>query len=319
LASKIWHPKEGKVFLANFNNSLMIRDVKEKYSEIHQFWRRKTYVKDEDKLLPSYLREFPEPYQVAQYYCGGTWNDYNSPFTIQIGFCNLDCFWCFVSDELKNGTTGRFFSAKEIINIWATNEDKGILRLSGGEPFLAPDFIIELGKEIRKCNNSRLYLWIDTNLLGTGYERVVKKLSTLDIPFGICGCFKGFDEKDFEYNTRKNGKLFYKQFINAKEILNNLGKKGELFFYIPEILEKIKSDEIENKIFSLIELLTSKIHPLAPLRTTILYIKEYEINKEKMHKQRLESGLTRRKWFEILEQKYPLNLRWLPQHQINIK
>ncbi|KKM90903.1 hypothetical protein LCGC14_1233860, partial [marine sediment metagenome] len=98
-----------------------------RYTYVKDFWRKKTYVKDEDMLLPGYKREFPEPYQVAQFSCGGTWNDYNAPLAIQVGLCNLDCRWCFVDDKLKKCEIGAYFSAKDIINLWS--------------PFQCPDTI----------------------------------------------------------------------------------------------------------------------------------------------------------------------------------
>ena len=316
---KLWLSKEKKVFLSSFESSKMEKEADEKYTYVKDFWRKKTYAKEEDMLFPSYKREFPEPYQVAQSYCGGTWNDYNSPFTIQVGLCNLDCRWCYVDEQLKRCETGQYFSAKEIINLWKDMESKGIFRVSGGEPFLAPEFLIEIGKEFKKINSKRRYLWIDTNLLGRDYEVVVKNLSTFDIPFGICGCFKGFDKKNFEFNAQREGKLLNIQFENAKAILDNLGEKGELFFYIPEIIEPTNDEVIRVKIIKFIEEVKQKIHELAPLRFTILDIHEYYANVEKMIETRLEQGKTKSIWLLILKEIYPIELFWLPQYQVDIK
>lgn len=316
---KLWLNEEKKVFLSSFDTSEMKKEEDEKYTCVNDFWRKKTYVKEEDMLLPSFKREFPEPYQVTQFYCGGTWNDYNAPFTIQVGYCNLDCRWCYVDKKLKICEIGRYFSVKEIINLWKKNEKVGVLRISGGEPFLAPEFLIELGKEFKKINNNRKYLWIDTNLLGRDYQKVITNLSSLDIPFGICGCFKGFDKKNFEFNTQKDGKLLDKQFENTKRILDNLGKNGELFFYIPEFIEPINDDVIRNSIIKFIEDIKKKVHNLAPLRFTVLDIHEYYANVENMIEKRLEKGKTKTIWFSILKEIYPIHLLWLPQYQIDIK
>jgi len=317
--NQVWLDEEKKVFLANFSGSSMIKDSDNKYSIINDYWRKKTYVKDDEKLLPMYQQEFLEPYRVAQSYCGGTWNDYNTPFAIQVGTCNLNCFWCFVSDELRDGKIGDYFTVKEVLDMWRNNEEKGVLRITGGEPFLAPEFLIEIGKEIKKLKEKQRYLWIDTNLLGKKYDLVAKTLSDLEIPFGICGCFKGFDKETFRFNTNAPKDLFNKQFNNARTILNNLYNNGELFFYVPEILENINEKEIEKKIINFYEQLTSKVHELAPLRVTVLKIKSYEANKEKLDFKRLESGLTRKLWFKFLKTKYPINKIWLPQYQINLK
>ncbi len=317
--SKIWLKNEKKVFLANFSGSSMVKDSDNIYSMINDFWRKKTYVKEEDKLLPMHEQEFLEPYRVAQSYCGGTWNDYNTPFAIQVGACNLNCFWCFVSDDLREGKIGDYFTVKDVIEMWRKNENKGVLRITGGEPFLAPEFLIEIGKELKKLKERQRYLWIDTNLLGKNYDNVAKTLSDLEIPFGICGCFKGFDKETFRFNTNAPKDLFDKQFINARTILNNLYNNGELFFYVPEILENINETEIEKKIINFYEQITSKVHELAPLRVTVLKIKSYEANKDKLDFKRLESGLTRNLWLKYLKTKYTIDLIWLPQYQIKLK
>lgn len=315
----IWLGEEKKVFLANFSGSSMIKDSNNIYSLINDYWRKKTYVKDDEKLLPMYQQEFLEPYRVAQSYCGGTWNDYNTPFAIQVGACNLNCFWCFVSDELRQGKIGHYFTVKEVLDMWRSNEKKGVLRITGGEPFLAPEFLIEIGKEIKNLKEKQRYLWIDTNLLGKKYDLVAKTISDLEIPFGICGCFKGFDKETFRFNTNAPKDLFDKQFNNAHTILNNLYNNGELFFYVPEILENINEKEIEKKIINFYEQITSKVHELAPLRVTVLKIKSYEANKDKLDFKRLESGLTRNLWLKFLKTKYPMDLIWLPQYQIKLK
>jgi uncharacterized Fe-S cluster-containing radical SAM superfamily protein len=314
----LWNSEEKKVFLANFSDSKMQLDSKNKYSKIDDFWRIKTYVKDEDKLNTQFEREFPEPYQVAQYYCGGTWNDYNSPFVIQIGLCNLNCEWCFVDKSLRNMEKGAYFSAHEIIEIWYKNTNCGVLRITGGEPFLAPDFLIEIGKEIKTNFQKHRYLWIDTNLLGFDYQRVVNELSHLDIPFGICGCFKGFDEKNFQENTKGDPKLFNTQFENAKKILSSLKNKGQLFFYIPEFTSLISENEMKPIINHFFNQLRQKIHQNAPLRITVLKIKKYEVNKNFFLNKEYQLGLTRKIWFELIKSNYPIDLIWLPQYQINL-
>lgn len=317
--NKLWLKDKKKVFLSSFTNSEMKKEADDRYTYVKDFWRKKTYVKDEDMLLPGYKREFPEPYQVAQFSCGGTWNDYNAPLAIQVGLCNLDCRWCFVDDKLKKCEIGAYFSAKDIINLWKNVEDRGILRVTGGEAFLAPEFLIEIGKELKQLNSKSRFLWIDTNLLGRDYDIVVKKLTEFNIPYGICGCFKGFDEETFEFNTQREGNLLQKQFENTKKILNSLGDKGELFFYVPEIIEVLSETIIREKIKKFIVKIQNEIHKVAPLRISVLEIHEYYANMEKMIKDRLESGLTKSIWFSILKEIYPGNLLWLPQYQINIK
>ncbi len=330
---KIWLENERRVLLTRFLDSDMVKDSKR--TDIGEFWRRKTYVKEYDLLKPQLEREFPEPYQVATMYCDGTWNDYNAPFIVQIPQCNLDCVWCYVpkhmrqAHKVKNAAEiGEYFTPEEIIAMWCANADAGILRISGGEPFLAPEFLIELGHVFKEAfepaNYWRRFLWLDTNLLGRSYEKVIGTLSRLMIPFGVCGCFKGFDRYQFQMNMgydldpllRQGDSPFNRQLRNARTILDSITTvRGELFFYIPEVIQHMREDQIRDLIRFFIGRLVTEVHKFAPLRTTVLYIKEYESNKGTMPG-RVPSGTTKRLWNEFLLANYPKELLWLPQYQI---
>jgi hypothetical protein len=329
----IWLPKERKVLLAQFLDTTMAQDVDPtgKDSFVKDFWRKKTYTKDSDKLLPFMNRDFSEPYMVAQHYCGGTWNDYNQPFIVQVAQCNLACRWCFVPHRLRDASEGRYFSAKGVVELFGQNtpEDHGILRISGGEPFLAPDFLIDIGKQMAKLPAHKYYLWIDTNLCGKDYDRVISALSHERIPFGVCGCFKGFDRHTFVANMEDQfvhehdtATLFASQFIHARIILEWLNNyphgQGELFFYVPEIVYHVKPF-IKTLVNSFIERLSNEVHINAPLRTTVLRVKEYDSNKGAITADRVESRLTKQIWNECVEAKYPLELRWIPQYQVSMQ
>lgn len=352
---EVWLEAEKKVLLAQFLDSTMAKDAdptgKDSYTE--DFWRVKTYTKDHDKLKPFPERDFCEPYMVAQHYCGGTWNDYNQPFVVQVGKCNLNCFWCFVPNRLRNASEGAYFTAEEVVDMFLANRQRGVLRISGGEPFLAPEFLFELGNAFLKRlvqHPERMqycYLWIDTNLLGVGYKLVLEHFNNLRIPYGICGCFKGFDAHTFEQNMAVSevGQasmlhspdfapvIFSKQFESARRILEAIGGRGELFFYVPEIVkcpipsidvsDPVKSGEIKadmnTRISQFVKRMRREVSLFAPLRTTILAIKEYESNKEQMITDRIPSGWTKQIWNEILEKTYALDWRWLPQYQIPLR
>lgn len=323
---KLWNKEDRKVLLADFTDSIMNQDADGINSFLKDSWRIKTYVKDEQKLLPTHLRDFPEPYQVAQYHCGGTWNEYNSTFVIQVSECNLRCFYCFVPEELREGTHGKYCSAKEIMEVFLKQTHSNILRVSGGEPFLAPEFLIDLGKEIhkehQKINHRKMFLWIDTNLLGFDYNKVIMELNRFRIPYGICGCFKGLNVVDFTKNTGcKDTFMYNRQFLNAKTLVDLIGIHGEVFFYVTEIVKdaNIMDTEYMTTIISeFIKRLQIEVNYYVPLRTTVLTIKNYEVNKNRMPTDRVVSGITRKIWFEILQDKYPKDLLWLPQYQISL-
>lgn len=315
------------VFLSRFADSSMGKHT-DKYTESHDFWRMKTYTKEKDMLVHPRMREFEEPYQVAQKYCGGTWNDYNKPFTIQVGACNLDCYFCFVGDDLKNCKNGTYFTAEDIVKIFHDINSSGVLRISGGEPFLVPEFLKDVAWWMSKMQaGKKKFLWIDTNLLGDEYHDVSIYLTYLVpfVPYGICGCFKGFDESDFIFNTGARGTLFDKQFINARACIDTTRYEGhhegegEIFFYIPEITENMPVDDARSKISSFIDRLRREVHVNAPLRTTVLKIKTYPTNEHRMKEGRFETGKTRELWLERLVDLYGIESVWLPQHQSSLR
>lgn len=315
---KLWLDTERKCFLARFKDSIMQTDTDGNNSYTKDFWRVKTYVKDEEKLLPTHLRSFPEPYQVAQKYCGGTWNEYNSPFTIQVGQCNLNCHYCFVDSDLRNAKNGEYFTGDEIVELFFNEfPNRGMFRISGGEPFLAPGFILDVARKMSASGKKGYYLWVDTNLLGSFYKEVLLTMNAL-VPYGVCGCFKGFDEEDFAYQTNAPSTRYANQFRNARKIIQTIDGMGEAFFYIPEITEKISEAEVREKIRTFIQK-QQDIHQNLPLRTTVLELKEYNTNKDSIKKDRLESGLTKKIWLEELANIYPIMLRWLPQCQISLR
>ena len=333
---KVWNEIKKTVALARFNTSSMKDDV-DRYSYAKEFYRTKTYTKRDQMMLPMKQRDFEEPYQVAQSELGGTWNDYNQPFIIQVGLCNLDCYFCFVPKELrdlKDETRYEHFTAEEVYAEYLkAHEGKkyGILRISGGEPFLAPDFIINLANLINLNNGlglcTKTFLWIDTNLFGFAYKGVIDKLNSMQsLSYGICGCFKGFDDEDLRFNISsgsldykiKEGYSLSKQFENAKKLL----RCKNAFFYIPEITKYTTFKKAANNIYDFHYRMIKELGFKSPLKITILKIKEYSSNKERMHERMNErnynSGMTKKIWNLINESLYNKNLLWLPQYMIKL-
>lgn len=74
-----------------------------------------------------------------------------------------------------------------------------VVRISGGNPTIVPEIIIDIYQEI-KNQNLDVYLWIDSNLSTAKYlENLKKDLKNIfnQKNIGVIGCFKGTCEKDF--------------------------------------------------------------------------------------------------------------------------
>jgi uncharacterized Fe-S cluster-containing radical SAM superfamily protein len=243
----------------------------------------------------------------------------------------MDCPFCFVPPELKKNN-GKYFSAREIIKIRDEKEPRRMtIRLTGGEPFLAPEFISAMANDLENC--PELFLWIDTNLMGNRYGDVVHSLyHHLHDRFGICGCFKGLDKETFEINAAIDGSNFENQWKNAIEIYTTMKDDLEmesipLFFYVPEVrlmkATKCKA-RLGEMVSGFITTMQERIHENAPLRTTVLSINEYEANKGWMGRVKekipglieIERGITKCSWENEISERFPVDLSWLPQHQV---
>lgn len=333
----IWKKNTRQVFLASFKDTPMEDDVDNINSFINDYFRTKTYTKDDDKCKYLHDRIFSEPYNVAHYYCGfkenttdynkGDINAFNTPFLIQVGLCNLNCYYCFVSKELRtaNEKFGSWFSAKEVVDWFVKYKNGiGILRISGGEPFLAPEFLIDVAQEIKNRKLIHCYLYLDTNLCSPAdnYKIVITEINKLGIPYAICGCIKGVDDQDFEFNTGTKSRLD-EQYSNLHLIYKRMyrdGGLGQLFVYLAEITENRDLADAYESLFCTFKRL-ELLHKNLPLRTTILKIKTYNANENNMSNKQnasFKTGITKNMWRTIIENNYSIKDQWLPQYQVSL-
>jgi uncharacterized Fe-S cluster-containing radical SAM superfamily protein len=325
----LWKTETKQVLLARLDESSMTNDAKGERTFVKDYYRVKTYTKPDDMLKPFRERGFSEPYMIAEHEVGGTWNDHDGPFTVQIASCNMKCAYCFVPGELKcnDVTRGKYFSAREVVQMHDDNEPtRPVIRISGGEPFLAPEFLKDLAAELE--NRPDLFLWIDTNLTGHDYAGVIDVLDFYSIKYGICGCFKGFDEETFELYSGMQKSNWNVQWKNAMMIHDELETRDagwRLFFYVTEMAFAPNDGWIDERIEKFVTRLQEKIGENAPLRTTVISLKDYDVNvgwRDVMKKKipaswnPVPTGKTRQSWNAAISKKYPVNLLWLPQYQV---
>jgi uncharacterized Fe-S cluster-containing radical SAM superfamily protein len=334
METKLWNDRDSRVLLARLDESSMKNEARSNITVVEDYYRAKTYVKPGDMLLPLNGMPFTDPFMIAQSRVGGTWNDHNAPFSIQVAGCNASCPFCFVPRELRSfdESFSRWFSAREIVAIHDRKEPaRKTIRISGGEPFLAPEFISAMADELK--NRPDMFLWVDTNLLGNRYDDVVISLvHHVNDRFGICGCFKGFDAATFSTHSGLGPSRYDDQWNNAKALyraMKSAGVQHNLFFYVPEIafFKPGCAIRMEPVLESFASRLQATIHENAPLRVTILSLKEYDANrgwKESLARKlgdghvMIEPGMTRNAWRKILDDRFPVESRWLPQYQVPI-
>jgi uncharacterized Fe-S cluster-containing radical SAM superfamily protein len=144
-----------------------------------------------------------------------------------------------------------------------------VIRITGGEPTIIPEIIIDVFNEIEK-RDLPLYLWIDTNLSTSKYlEKVESDLKDIirKKNVGVVGCFKGVCKEDFSMLTGTEPKFYENQFDTAKLFLN---WKTDFYVYLPALVY----ENPEQRIKEFIERLRD-LNKNLPLRVEMLIIKEF--------------------------------------------
>jgi uncharacterized Fe-S cluster-containing radical SAM superfamily protein len=203
--------------------------------------------------------------------------DYNKVFAVQVSGCTYSCNFCYVPPEinLANPAFGKFFSAKEIVDYFLSarpksKEPMNVIRITGGEPTIIPEMIVDIYNEIEK-RELELYLWIDTNLSMTKYlEKIESDLKSImqRRNVGVVGCFKGFCKEDFSILVGAEPKFYEKQFESARLFLD---WKTDFYVYLPALIYK---NDVENKTKGFIQRLQD-LNKNLPLRVEMLIIKDY--------------------------------------------
>ena len=280
-------------------------------SKLSDYWRTKTYVKPIEMQNPDYPI-FPQPYQVGVDKFGGTWLDYNEVFIVQVAQCNLNCWYCFVDKELRvsDESLGAWFTAQEVIEMWRESGSR-VLRVSGGEPTLAREFLHDL---ILLMPGEDGLLWIDTNLMFD--QRLINALKgvTMEEAYNVCfsGCFKGWTANDaWEFC----GANLDQQFDAAHALVKHT--PFELFFYIPDAMTPgVTSSDIEAFFNRMVE----EVDPMAPLRTYVLHVKDYTpTDKSKWVdvRQQVDGLRPIELWQHLCRKTFGPELNWIPNHQVS--
>ncbi len=221
--------------------------------------------------------EFQNPSYSAAFRMGGDPREYSKVFTIQLSGCDFDCNYCYVPKQINiaNPELGRYFSAKEIISFFLSakqesKEPMNVVRISGGNPTIIPEIIIDIYNEI-KSQNLDVYLWIDSNLSTPKYlegldDNLKNTLNQKNV--GVVGCFKGVCKEDFSLLTGAEPEYYQKQFETAKWFLKH---KTDFYVYLPAL---VYGNNIEEKLKGFIERLR-KLNKNLPLRTEVLEIIDY--------------------------------------------
>jgi uncharacterized Fe-S cluster-containing radical SAM superfamily protein len=234
----------------------------------------------------------------------------------QNAICSWRCWYCFVDYDLlsANPNHSAFKTVDELIDLYLSEPTRSpIIDLSGGQPDLVPEWGLWFADALRERGlDQDVYLWSDDNLSNDYLWRYltfdeIQRLASRP-NYGRVGCFKGFDEHSFAFNTAAAPDLFEVQF----RLMSRLVKSGfDVYGYTT-----FTSDDdtgLQSKMAAFVDRLQSEIHPLFPLRTVPLRISEFTPTAGRMqseHRRSLEvQNQAVDAWAEELARRFPVEIR----------
>ena len=145
---KVYRPDTGQFLLSMIAGSEQAEDLSAPpncggYGRIHHFRRRVDIGWMDDPL----------PIDPACKALGLSYVDMLETQVFQLAVCNLHCWYCFVPNILKcaQAETSQWFTAEEMIDTFLKEKNHPcIIDLSGGNPELVPEWIIQTMKTLDK-------------------------------------------------------------------------------------------------------------------------------------------------------------------------
>lgn len=149
--------------------------------------------------------------------------------------CNLRCVYCWAQKKVWNPNKfGEFYTSKEISQK-LLNMKMSLIRISGGEPTLSKNHLLNIISLIPK--NFLFILETNGVLLDEYYIKDLSQFENLYVRVSL----KGVDEVTFEKITGANGKYFNNQ-MNALKLLNKYKVKSRAAV----LINLFTDDQIQN-------------------------------------------------------------------------
>jgi uncharacterized Fe-S cluster-containing radical SAM superfamily protein len=196
----------------------------------------------------------------------------------QNAICSWRCWYCFVDYELLSADLrfAEFKTTDELLDLYGAETYRPkVIDLSGGQPDLIPEwgywFLEALA---RRGMQKSVYVWSDDNLSNDYLWRYLdrKQIARLAASpnYGRVGCFKGFDERSFAFNTKASPELFQRQFLLMRRLIDaRFDVYGYATFTVPD------DTNLKPHMAEFVDRLQEKVHPLFPLRTVPLRIQSF--------------------------------------------
>lgn len=242
----------------------------------------------------------------------------------QLAACNWRCWYCFVDFAHLSASMrfGQFLTADELIHLYLQEQTRPLtLDLSGGQPDIIPEWTLwTMEALVRHGLEGKVFLWSDDNLstryFWTFLDREQRKRIVRFPKYARVGCFKGYDEASFAFNTAAPPELFSQQF----EIYRDLLKEGlDMYAYVT--LTAVPHAGLEQSMAHFFDRL-QEIHPHLPLRTIPLKIAVFTTTGQRL-KARHEQALSFQydvhdAWLEELQRRFSPEELALPIYAVSL-
>jgi uncharacterized Fe-S cluster-containing radical SAM superfamily protein len=239
--------------------------------------------------------------------------------------CNWRCWYCYVPFNLLSADESRsaWLQPKELVALYKSEPARPkVLDLSGGSPDLVPEWVPWMMEALVDADIAAdTYLWSDDNL-STNYLFDELSKSQLNMirrypMYGRVGCFKGFDNDSFAFNTGASAADFDRQF----EIMHKLLDLGiDMYAYVTMTTENV--DGISDRMGRFVDRLQA-LDPNLPLRTIPLEIRMFSPVGSRMDDLRRRAiahqDVAVAVWNQELTRRYTLALRQQPIAQVPLQ
>lgn len=285
LRSRLLCPSRQAIRLANLYDTSQSLDIGKPinyggFGRIHHF---------SEQQRPEWIAD-PLPAVPAARKLGCSVEEARVAQIFQIPACNLRCWYCFVdySSLSPEACNTRLFDVCELVRgLPKPPGNPRVLDLSGGNPGLVPEWLLWTVRALRDERRDDVMLWVDDNLTVSLYSSVLSSTELQEIIgyplFSSVGCFKGFDDESFAFNSGRPKQEFASQF-RVFESLFNFG--WDIYAYVTFTCPT--TERLPDRMRGFVDLLQD-IDENLPLRTVPLEIRRYSPMEQRIDQSREEA------------------------------
>ncbi|MBF0484636.1 MAG: 7-carboxy-7-deazaguanine synthase QueE [Candidatus Omnitrophica bacterium] len=167
---------------------------------------------------------------------------------VRFSGCNLSCDWCD-TPSAQDPTAYAEMSSEEILSILVQMGAGNChsISLTGGEPLLQSDFLLELLPELKK-KHYKIYL--ETNgVLVDALKKNIRSIDIISMDFKLpssCHCKDHWEEHLQFLKTAKRKKVFVKAVISKNTVIEDVSRARDLIYSVAsDILLVLQPNAIE--------------------------------------------------------------------------